>query len=97
MRKYFANLSFPDDRRNLNKLSTLTTPSNRNPRGTTLPCCARPVAAGAVEVAFATFIFDILGQTHRSAPTLHIAKNRVLVISTIGEISIKFHLCSFHF
>ena len=35
-----------------------------------MPRDLRPIAAGVVEVARATFIFDILGQTHRSAPTL---------------------------
>ena len=40
-------------------LSTLTTPSNRNPQGVTMPRDLRPVAAGVVEVARATFIFHL--------------------------------------
>ena len=40
-------------------LSTLTTPSNRNPQGVTMPRDLRPVAAGAVEVARATFNFHL--------------------------------------
>ena len=38
----------------------LTTPSNRNPQGVTMPRDLRPVAAGVVEVARATFIFHLL-------------------------------------
>ncbi|MBR3907843.1 MAG: hypothetical protein IKJ61_07060, partial [Bacteroidaceae bacterium] len=37
----------------------LTTPSNRNPQGVTMPRDLRPVAAGVVEVARATFIFHL--------------------------------------
>jgi hypothetical protein len=41
------------------QLSSLTTPSNRNPQGVTMPRDLRPVAAGAVEVARATLIFAL--------------------------------------
>ena len=54
-------------------ISTLTTPSNRNPQGVTMPRDLRPVAAGTVEVARATFIFPLstVWAPTRDAPTLH--------------------------
>ena len=67
-----------DDRRNLNQLSsfhfhlsTLTTPSNRNPQGVTMPRDLRPVAAGVVEVARATFIFALFRPLHSTYRRSH--------------------------
>ena len=41
------------------QFSPLTTPSNRNPQGVTMPRDLRPIAAGVAEVARATFIFHL--------------------------------------